>query len=98
MSDSIKQAAALLKDAGWTVTEPSVPALEKYGCFCDLFAMDPGTKPDYCVIDEDCRSHCIYANAKHANGDWKIDRKETCDQWRAWTPESLAKYWKEMTQ
>lgn len=78
-------AAALLRAAGWIVTPPSEV---RYGCFCDLFACPTGTEPDGCVIDDDCRSACIYA-ARH-------ERKEECEYWKPWTAETLATYWKEM--
>ena len=43
----------------------------KYGCHCDL---EPGEKPDGCVIDESVRSDCVYAS--------KGIKKEDCEYWR----------------
>ena len=80
----IEQAAAALRAAGWIVTPPSEV---RYGCFCDLFACEPGTEPDDCVIDQDRRQDCVLASRHKC--------KEACEYWRAWTPETLAAYWKE---
>lgn len=77
-------AAELLRNAGWIVTPPSNC---RYGCFCDLFAMEPGTEPDGCVIDQGRPQDCTYARG--------IKRKEQCSEWKAWTPETLAAFWKE---
>lgn len=83
---TLEQAAEMLREAGWIVTPP---AAQKYGCFCDLFAMNPGTEPDGCVIDEGRPQDCIYARG--------IKRKEQCQEWKAWTPQTLADYWAQVT-
>lgn len=82
----IEEAAQLLRTAGWLVTPP---AEVRYGCFADLFAMDPGTEPDGCVIDNGDRDSCIYAN-----GPGRVECKEQCKNWKAWTPATLSAYWK----
>jgi len=79
-------AAELLRSAGWVVTPPSGV---RYGCFCDLFACEPGAEPDGCVMDEGRHQDCIYAR--------KGARKEACEYWKPWTPETLAAFWKEMS-
>ena len=80
----LARAAQLLRNAGWSVTPP---ADVKHGCFCDLFAMEPGTEPDECVMDYGRPQDCTFATP---GGDkWK------CQYWKAWTPETLAAYWKE---
>lgn len=84
-SPEMETAAKLLRNAGWIVTPPKDL---NYGCFCDLWACVPGTKPDGCVIDQDRRQDCIYAKDH--------ERKETCKYWQAWTPETLAQYWRNM--
>lgn len=84
-SSEVENAANLLRSVGWIVTPP---AKLNYGCFCDLFACEPGTKPDGCVIDEGRRHDCVYAS--------KHKRKEQCEYWKAWTPETLADYWEKM--
>jgi hypothetical protein len=72
---SEEKAAKLLRSKGWSVTPPQEV---QYGCFCDLFACDPGTKPDSCVIETSIRTDCTYANQKHDNGHYKIKTKEKC--------------------
>lgn len=43
----------------------------KYGCHCDL---EPGQKPDCCVIDDEMFQNCVYAKPDM--------RKEQCEYWR----------------
>lgn len=46
---------------------------QKFGCHCDIEAMEDGFEPDGCVIDEGRPQDCIYASC----GDkWK------CREWR----------------
>jgi hypothetical protein len=47
----------------------------QYGCHVDL---EPGEKPDGCVIDTGHLNDCIYANPGM--------RKEQCEYWRIVTP------------
>lgn len=47
----------------------------KFGCYCDL---DPGKKPDACVLDNGDYEDCIYAK--------KGMKKETCAYWREIKP------------
>jgi len=78
-------AAKLLREAGWIVIGPTGV---KHGCFCDLFSMKPGTEPDGCVIDTNTRSDCVYAKDRL--------HKESCEYWKPYTEETLAKYWKDI--
>ena len=84
-SAEMEHAAELLRSHGWIVT---APADCRYGCFCDLFSLNPGSEPDGCVIDQDRRSDCIYANG--------LERKEQCKYWKAWTPETLKAFWQNL--
>lgn len=49
----------------------SAMASVKFGCHCDL---EPGMKPDGCLIDENRRDDCIYAR--------RVERKEQCEYWQ----------------
>lgn len=46
-----------------------------YGCHCDL---EPGMKPDKCVLDDDRPYDCIHAAGLSALG----KGKESCKEWR----------------
>lgn len=46
-----------------------------FGCHCDL---EPGMKPDDCVIDQGVRSSCVIA--------LRIERKEQCEYWKRIAP------------
>jgi len=87
MSAEHEALAETLRAAGWIVTPPKDL---HHGCFCDLESCKEGAKPDGCVIDQGRRSDCIYAS--------KHERKEQCEYWRAWTPETLAEFWKEVAK
>ncbi|AQT06521.1 hypothetical protein [Acetobacter persici] len=80
----IWEARDILEAAGWKVTPPP-PQGQQFGCFCEIEAMEPGSKPDGCVIDDGLRENCVYAD--------RIDRKESCSFWRAWSEESIRKMW-----
>ena len=86
LAQQIEQAAALLCNNCWTVTPPA--NAPKFGCFCDLFTCKAGTEPDGCVIDDGRPQDCVYAAG--------ISSKWFCKEWKAWTPETLATYWREM--
>ncbi|GBQ85684.1 hypothetical protein AA14337_3137 [Acetobacter malorum DSM 14337] len=80
----IREARNILEAAGWKVTPPP-PQGQQFGCFCEIETMQPGSKPDGCVIDDGLRENCVYAG--------RIDRKESCSFWRAWSEESIRKMW-----
>ena len=49
--------------------------MTEYGCHCDL---DPGQKPDKCVIDEGIISDCAIAVKLLRDGKGRND----CSEWR----------------
>lgn len=59
---------------GWKALVEKVIA-EKFGCHCDL---EPGQKPDECVLDFMNSSECVYAEILVKNG----KSKEQCEYWK----------------
>jgi len=46
-----------------------------FGCHCDL---EPGMKPDGCVLDEGRPDDCVYARM----GNYALKKKEDCNYWK----------------
>lgn len=59
----------------WKMALAAVSIPEKWGCHCDL---EPGMKPDGCVLDEGKPENCVYARMLLADGKSRDD----CKEWR----------------
>lgn len=68
---------------GWKALVEKVIS-EKFGCYCDL---EPGQKPDDCVLDTSSASDCVYAELLVKNG----KSKEQCEYWKPITRKRVRK-------
>ena len=60
------------------ITKSCAPEPVKYGCHCEIEAMDDGFEPDACVIDGGNINDCIYAVKLQREGKGKLD----CEYWK----------------